>query len=114
MSRKKIDEKDRKIVRVTFRMDSALAKTLTDRAEEMGLGFSEYLRNLAETRPMVRLETKQNLQKIKYELSMIGTNLNQIAHALNGNYYHYPEDAKRAEEALEQLRRVLEKIWESY
>ena len=91
-----------------------LAKTLTDRAEEMGLGFSEYLRNLAETKPMVRLETKQNIQKIKYELSMIGTNLNQIAHALNGNYYHYPEDAKRAKEALEELKKVMDKIREAY
>ncbi len=114
MSRRKIDEKDRKTVRVTFRMDSALAKTLVDRAEEMGLGFSEYLRNLAETRPMVRLETKQNLQKIKYELSTIGTNMQEIGHVLNGNYYHYAEDAKRAEEALGQLRRVLEKILDMY
>jgi len=114
MSRKKIDEKDRKTVRVTFRMDSALAKTLADRAEEMGLGLSEYLRSIAETRPMVKLETKQNLQKIKYELSMIGTNLNQIAHALNGNYYHYPEDAKRAEDAFTELKKVLDRIMETY
>ena len=114
MSRKKVSEAEKKTVRMTFRMEAELAKLMTSRAEEMGLGMSQYLRLLAESKPMVRLETKQNLQRIKYELSMIGTNLNQIAHALNGGYYHYPEDAGRVEETLEELKRVMDKIREAY
>ncbi len=114
MSRRKVEEKERKTVRVTFRMDAELAELMAGRAEEMGMGMSEYLRSLAEEKPMVRLQTKQDLQKIKYELSMIGTNLNQIAHALNGAYYRYPNDAARVSDALSELRKVLDKIMQAY
>ncbi len=114
MSRRKVSENEKKSIRVTFRMDAELAEKLTARTTEMGLGMSEYLRSLAEGKPMVRLETKQNIQKIKYELSMIGSNLNQIAHALNGAYYHYPEDAKKLEETLTELKKVIDKIREAY
>ena len=108
------DDKKRKTVRITFRIDEDLAEYLTDKADDMGLSMSEYLRHLAKGEPMVRLETKHNIQKIKYELSMIGSNLNQIAHALNGTYYRYPEDAERVKDALYRLRKVLEKVWEMY
>ena len=114
MSRKKIAENNKKSIKVSFRMDAELALFMTKRAEDMGLSMSEYLRMLAGKKPMVRLETKQNMQCIKYELSMIGTNLNQIAHALNGDYYHYPEDAKRAENVLKEFIKVLNKIRENY
>ena len=83
-------------------------------AKDYGITMADYVANCINSKPMVRLETKQNLQHIKYELSMIGTNLNQIAHALNGTYYRYPEDAKKLEEALTELKKVMEKIREAY
>ena len=83
-------------------------------AEEHGVTMADYVANCINARPMVRLETKQNIQKIKYELSMIGSNLNQIAHALNGTYYRYPEDAKKLEETLAELKKVMDKILEVY
>ncbi len=83
-------------------------------AEEHGVTMADYVANCINARPMVRLQTKQDLQKIKYELSMIGTNLNQIAHALNGAYYRYPEDAARGSDAMSELRKVLDKIMRAY
>ncbi len=83
-------------------------------ANDYSITMADYVANCINSKPMVRLETKQNLQHIKYELSMIGTNLNQIAHALNGTYYRYPEDAKKLEEALTELKKVIDKIREAY
>lgn len=83
-------------------------------AKDYGITMADYVANCINSKPMVRLETKQNLQHIKYELSMIGTNLNQIAHALNGTYYRYPEDAKKVEETLEELKKVMEEVFNAF
>ena len=107
-------KKNNRTERFELKISSEDKERLRRLAEEHGVTMADYVANCINARPMVRLETKQNIQKIKYELSMIGSNLNQIAHALNGTYYRYPEDAKRVEEALERLRKVLEKIWETY
>ncbi len=112
------DEKKRKTIRFSFRIDEDLAEYLSDKADEMGLSMSEYLRRLATNEPMVRLKTKRNLEGIKYELSMIGNNLNQIAHELNSSYYIYftndDENPKKLKQTLENLDRVLEKIYETF
>ena len=112
------DEKKRKTIRFFFRIDEDSAEHLSDKADEMGLSMSEYLRRLAVSEPMVRLETKQNIERIKYELAMIGNNLNQIAKEPNSTHYIFfgndNENPKKIKQTLENMDRVLEKIYETY
>jgi fructose-1,6-bisphosphatase len=107
-------KKNNRTERFELKISTEDKERLRRLAEEHGVTMADYVANCINARPMVRLETKQNIQKIKYELSMIGSNLNQIAHALNGTYYRYPEDAKKLEEALTELKKVIDKIREAY
>jgi Bacterial mobilisation protein (MobC) len=86
MARPLKDKTDRRTKRVEIRLTEAEEKTLSGLAESVGLTVSDHVRKLAlgckPTRQMATPE-RQALIKGLAELGKIGSNVNQIAKALN-------------------------------
>lgn len=88
---------------------------LRTNAELAGLSQSEYVRRLIEGKRITSAGQKKQVDRLLYELSKIGTNINQIAHALNGHFYSYPADAeemKSLQKDLQDAIRTIIALWQ--
>lgn len=82
--------------------------------------FSEYLRRCVLRSAGYRNEElEQELRQLNYELRKIGTNVNQIAHKINGGFGS-PSDLKVLMEYLSDIKREMKeareearKLWRS-
>lgn len=72
----------------TIRMTDAMYETLETEANAAGLSTSEYARSLLlDHRPVVKQEIVYDCEELLHtlgDMGKIGSNLNQIAHYLNG------------------------------
>ena len=98
---------------ICMRISPELKKHLRRESEKMGLTMSGYIEHLLKDKPMVAVAEKREINELRLELQAVANNLNQVAHALNGEYYHFPEDAERFEELAQETKTVLEKIYRS-
>ncbi len=78
-------------VPIQFYVTPQQKEKLTRTAEKVGIGISECLRRMID-RLKITEKPPMELPKLIAELRRIGTNLNQIARALNANGYFIPED----------------------
>lgn len=93
-----------------LRLTSKQRQLLRKNAELAGLSQSEYVRRLIEGKQIVSVGQRKQIDRLMYELSKIGTNINQIAHALNGRFYSYPADAEKMKILEQDLQDVIKTI----
>ena len=80
-------EKRSHSVSKVLRMTPEEAKLLKEKSDEAGLSESGYLRLLITQKPNDYPEVRILLKQLINEINHIGTNINQIAHRVNGGYY---------------------------
>lgn len=77
------EDEQRKII-INFRVTPSEKKNLQEKAEQAHMSLSSYLVALSENKKIVVAE---NIPELVYEISKIGTNINQIAHIGNSQRY---------------------------
>lgn len=84
------------------------------RAKKMNLNISDYLKlSLLQNNCKYMISIDKNLTDNEaYELSKIGTNINQIAHFCNGHNKIYSSDIKYLRELMEQCWKVIDKMYD--
>ena len=80
-------EKRTHSVSKVLRMTPDEAKLLKEKSDEEGLSESGYLRLMLTQKPNDYQEIRVLLKQLINEVNHIGTNINQIAHRVNGGYY---------------------------
>ncbi len=106
--------KKRKDTVFILRMNKSLRDKLRKNAALAGLNQSEYLRRLISNRQIISSGQRKQVDQLIYELNRIGNNINQIAHALNGQFYSYPADAqdmKKLQKELQETIRTILMMW---
>lgn len=104
----------KKRVRLTEEQDELLMR----KAREAGMddNISAYIRYLITNSPADRPEISHELRKLRYELSKIGTNINQITKSYNSAFYDYRDKARLMEYMEEvsgemaRIRKLLEEV----
>lgn len=90
---------------IIVRMTDEEKQKFNELVMKSGLSQSEYFRRCALKKKIYDVGIKADLKKVQYELSKIGTNINQIAYNLNSNIYSgVDKDVKKMTEELEKLQ----------
>ena len=72
-----------------------------------GMTPSAYIRTMALDGGNVDMTSHEDRQKLMYELSTIGNNINQIARMANTNVFISKSDVQEVNEQLKQIQRLL-------
>lgn len=89
-----------------LRIDPERKALFRKRAEEMNLNISQYFEHLMDEKPMIPALLDKEITRLRDELHYANNNLNQVAHALNGTYYHFPDDAEKVDKVIEQMNDI--------
>ena len=76
-------------------------------AAATGMTPSAYIRTMALDGGNVDTTSHEDRQKLMYELSTIGNNINQIARMANTNVFISKSDVQEVNEQLKQIQRLL-------
>ncbi len=84
------------------------------RAEKIGLNINDYLKlGILQNNSKYMICVDRNLTDNEaYELSKIGTNINQIAHFCNGHHKIYSSDIRYLKELMDQCWQVIDKMYD--
>lgn len=98
-------------VQIKFRMSEDEAAAFRAKVEASGMSIQEYLTKTATGKEIVNTD---GIKKLIPQISKLGSNLNQIARALNENkYYDYKlitENQKELKEVWQLLRQYLQEL----
>ena len=84
---------------MSIRVSERERREIEEKAAATGMTPSAYIRTMA--------LDGGNVQKLMYELSTIGNNINQIARMANTNVFISKSDVQEVNEQLKQIQRLL-------
>ena len=93
-----------------FRFDQKTDQTLREKSLLAGMNQSEYVRVAIQSSTICPRSNSDDLRQLSWEINKVGVNLNQIAHALNGEFYDPYYDAQKAEAAYADLKEISDRI----
>jgi len=105
--KKSRNDGNNKTYRITVRMTQAEYKSLIHKAEEHGCSKADYVRRAILAKPVLKVDTRNELMELRLQLQHLGNNLNQVAKNINGNYYHFPEEIKSVKDVIGQVNQAL-------
>ena len=99
----------KQIRRITREEGCVWADQRADRQKAAATGMtpSAYIRTMALDGGNVDTTSHEDRQKLMYELSTIGNNINQIARMANTNVFISKSDVQEVNEQLKQIQRLL-------
>lgn len=110
MARPKSAPTDRRDVRVNMRVSSTEAAILQQKADQAGMNITAFTRVAALGRRLPAASAQATDFETRHELRRIGTNLNQIAKAMNARREAIPHSL---EQACAQLSAVLDRMMDN-
>lgn len=96
-------------IKKTLRLMPVEAKILSEKAKEAGMCEADYLRLLISQKPNDYPEIRKLLKTLINEINHIGTNVNQIVHNHNMEFYS-KEDKARLFAYLRKLNMVVNEV----
>ena len=94
---------------MSIRVSERERREIEEKAAATGMTPSAYIRTMALDGGNVDTTSHEDRQKLMYELSTIGNNINQIARSVNAGIAK-PEDAKRGLYLLDQVYELMFRI----
>ena len=91
---------------MSIRVSERERREIEEKAAATGMTPSAYIRTMALDGGNVDTTSHEDRQKLMYELSTIGNNINQIARSVNAGIAK-PEDAKRGLYLLDQVYELM-------
>lgn len=103
------DQRSRQAPRTTMsiRVSERERREIEEKAAATGMTPSAYIRTMALDGGNVDTTSHEDRQKLMYELSTIGNNINQIARMANTNVFISKSDVQEVNEQLKQIQRLL-------
>ena len=92
---------------MSIRVSERERRHIEEKAMATGLAASAYIRTMALDGGNVDMPSHEDRQKLMYELSTIGNNINQIARMANTNVFISKSDVQEVNEQLKQIQRLL-------
>ena len=101
--------KSRQAPRMTtsIRVSERERRQIEEKAAAIRMDTSAYIRTMALDGGNVDMTSHEDRQKLMYELSTIGNNINQIARMANTNVFISKSDVQEVNEQLKQIQRLL-------
>lgn len=92
---------------MSIRVSERERREIEEKAAATGMTSSAYIRTMALDGGNVDTTSHEDRQKLMYELSTIGNNINQIARMANTNVFISKSDVQEVNEQLKQIQRLL-------
>lgn len=92
---------------MSIRVSERERREIEEKAAATGMIPSAYIRTMALDGGNVDMTSHEDRQKLMYELSTIGNNINQIARMANTNVFISKSDVQEVNEQLKQIQRLL-------
>lgn len=92
---------------MSIRVSERERRGIEEKAAATGMTPSAYIRTMALEGGNVDMTSHEDRQKLMYELSTIGNNINQIARMANTNVFISKSDVQEVNEQLKQIQRLL-------
>ena len=92
---------------MSIRVSERERREIEEKAAATGMTLSAYIRTMALDGGNVDTTSHEDRQKLMYELSTIGNNINQIARMANTNVFISKSDVQEVNEQLKQIQRLL-------
>ena len=92
---------------MSIRVSERERREIEEKAAATGMTPSAYIRTMALDGGNVDMTSHEDRQKLMYELSTIGNNINQIARMANTNVFISKSDVQEVNEQLKQIQRLL-------
>lgn len=92
---------------MSIRVSERERREIEEKAVATGMTPSAYIRTMALDGGNVDMTSHEDRQKLMYELSTIGNNINQIARMANTNVFISKSDVQEVNEQLKQIQRLL-------
>ena len=92
---------------MSIRVSERERREIEEKAAATGMTPSAYIRTMALDGGNVDTTSHEDRQKLMYELSTIGNNINQIARMANTNVFISKSDVQEVNEQLKQIQRLL-------
>ena len=92
---------------MSIRVSERERREIEEKARISGMTPSAYIRTMALDGGNVDTTSHEDRQKLMYELSTIGNNINQIARMANTNVFISKSDVQEVNEQLKQIQRLL-------
>ena len=95
---------------MSIRVSERERREIEEKAAATGMTPSAYIRTMALDGGNVDTTSHEDRQKLMYELSTIGNNINQIARMANTNVFIskvFPINVQEVNEQLKQIQRLL-------
>ena len=92
---------------MSIRVSERERREIEEKAMATGMTPSAYIRTMALDGGNVDMTSHEDRQKLMYELSTIGNNINQIARMANTNVFISKSDVQEVNEQLKQIQRLL-------
>lgn len=92
---------------MSIRVSERERRVIEEKAAATGMTPSAYIRTMALDGGNVDMTSHEDRQKLMYELSTIGNNINQIARMANTNVFISKSDVQEVNEQLKQIQRLL-------
>lgn len=92
---------------MSIRVSERERREIEEKAAATGMTQSAYIRTMALDGGNVDTTSHEDRQKLMYELSTIGNNINQIARMANTNVFISKSDVQEVNEQLKQIQRLL-------
>lgn len=92
---------------MSIRVSERERREIEEKAAATGMTQSADIRTMALDGGNVDMTSHEDRQKLMYELSTIGNNINQIARMANTNVFISKSDVQEVNEQLKQIQRLL-------
>lgn len=92
---------------MSIRVSERERREIEEKAAATEMTPSAYIRTMALDGGNVDMTSHEDRQKLMYELSTIGNNINQIARMANTNVFISKSDVQEVNEQLKQIQRLL-------
>ena len=92
---------------MSIRVSERERREIEEKAAATGMTPSAYIRTMALDGGNVDTTSHEDRQKLMYELSTIGNNINQIARMANTNVFISKSDVQDVKEQLRQIQQLL-------
>lgn len=92
---------------MSIRVSERERREIEEKAAATRMTPSAYIRTMALDGGNVDTTSHEDRQKLMYELSTIGNNINQIARMANTNVFISKSDVQEVNEQLKQIQRLL-------
>ena len=92
---------------MSIRVSERERREIEEKAAATGMTPAAYIRTMALDGGNVDMTSHEDRQKLMYELSTIGNNINQIARMANTNVFISKSDVQEVNEQLKQIQRLL-------